>query len=195
MTEAWQDYHYEFQAKDLAAENSIQFLVGDQTGTVWIADFTLTKGRNQAGPTSESVWPRCPGRVVGGLGDLRQAVEGPSAPGEHSARSEQESLAWFYLAVLELEHGDRVAYHRHCRRMHDRFGTSDDPSELERTAKAGLLVPPPSPEEAARLRAMARAAVECARAGEPGTPLVPAGPRPGRVPAPAIRRGPEGIGP
>jgi hypothetical protein len=44
LTEAWQDYQYEFQAKDLAAENSIQFIVGDQTGTVWIADFTLTRG-------------------------------------------------------------------------------------------------------------------------------------------------------
>ena len=43
LTEAWQDYQYEFQAKDLAAENTIQFSVGDQTGTVWIADFTLTK--------------------------------------------------------------------------------------------------------------------------------------------------------
>jgi hypothetical protein len=44
LTEVWQDYQYEFQAMDLAAENSIQFNVGDQTGTVWIADFTLTKG-------------------------------------------------------------------------------------------------------------------------------------------------------
>ncbi len=43
LTEAWQDYQYKFQAKDLAAENSIYFNVGDQTGTVWIADFTLTK--------------------------------------------------------------------------------------------------------------------------------------------------------
>jgi hypothetical protein len=44
LSEAWQDYQYEFQAKDLAAENSIQFHVGNETGTVWIADFTLTKG-------------------------------------------------------------------------------------------------------------------------------------------------------
>jgi len=44
LTEEWQDYQYEFQAKDLAAENTIQFILGDRTGTVWIADFTLTKG-------------------------------------------------------------------------------------------------------------------------------------------------------
>jgi WD40 repeat protein/serine/threonine protein kinase len=44
LTEAWQDYEYEFQEKNLATENSIQISVGDQTGTVWIADFTLTKG-------------------------------------------------------------------------------------------------------------------------------------------------------
>ena len=51
LTEEWQDYQYEFQAKDLAAENTIQFIVGDQTGTVWIADFSLTKGpRSTAGP-------------------------------------------------------------------------------------------------------------------------------------------------
>ncbi len=43
LTQAWQDYQYKFQAKDLAAENMIQFNVGDQTGTVWIADFTLAK--------------------------------------------------------------------------------------------------------------------------------------------------------
>ena len=39
-------------SKDLAAENMIQFIVGDLTGTVWIADFTLTKkkrGRARAG--------------------------------------------------------------------------------------------------------------------------------------------------
>ena len=29
---------------DLAAANQIQFLLGDRTGTVWIADFTLTSG-------------------------------------------------------------------------------------------------------------------------------------------------------
>ena len=161
LTEAWQDYQYEFQAKDLAAENLIQFIVGDQTGTVWIANFTLTKGARSYLGIGIASGAR--GEWSAALGALRRAVEGPSAPGEDSARNADESLAWLYLAVLELEHGDRVAYRRHCRRMLDRFGTSHDPFELERTAKAGLLVPPPSPEEAARLRAMARAAVE--RAG------------------------------
>jgi len=44
LTEEWQTYQYEFQAKNLAAQNTIQFRLGDRTGTVWIADFTLTKG-------------------------------------------------------------------------------------------------------------------------------------------------------
>jgi WD40 repeat protein len=44
LTEEWQPYQYTFQATDLAAANMIQFLLGQQTGTVWIADFTLTKG-------------------------------------------------------------------------------------------------------------------------------------------------------
>jgi WD40 repeat protein/serine/threonine protein kinase len=43
LTKDWQPYEYRFQAKDLAAWNRIQFLVGPQTGTVWIADFTVTK--------------------------------------------------------------------------------------------------------------------------------------------------------
>jgi hypothetical protein len=43
LTEEWQDYQYEFQAKELTAENTIQFIIGDQTGTVWIGDFTITK--------------------------------------------------------------------------------------------------------------------------------------------------------
>jgi tetratricopeptide (TPR) repeat protein len=168
LSEAWQDFQYEFQAKDLAAENSIHFIVGDQTGTVWIADFTLTKGTESYLGIGIASGAR--GEWSAALGDLRRAVEGPSAPGEDSARSSDESLAWLYLAVLELEHGDRVEYRRHCRRMLDRFGTSNDPCELERTAKAGLLVPPPSPEVAARLRAMARAAVERAGSGNPVLP-------------------------
>jgi hypothetical protein len=44
LIEDWQDYEYKFQAKGLAASNMIQFHVGERTGTVWIADFTLTKG-------------------------------------------------------------------------------------------------------------------------------------------------------
>jgi hypothetical protein len=43
LTKDWQDYHYTFQAKGLTGSNRIQFLLGERTGTVWIADFTLTK--------------------------------------------------------------------------------------------------------------------------------------------------------
>jgi hypothetical protein len=43
LTESWQDYKYEFRTKDLAAENKIEFHVGERTGTVWIDDFKLTK--------------------------------------------------------------------------------------------------------------------------------------------------------
>jgi hypothetical protein len=44
LTENWKDYEYQFRAKDLALGNMIQFLLGQQTGTVWIADFTVSKG-------------------------------------------------------------------------------------------------------------------------------------------------------
>jgi WD40 repeat protein len=43
LSEDWQAYRYEFQAKDLAAWNRISFQLAERTGTVWIADFMLTK--------------------------------------------------------------------------------------------------------------------------------------------------------
>jgi WD40 repeat protein/serine/threonine protein kinase len=43
LTPDWQRYQYDFQAKDLAFRNTIQFNLGERTGTVWIADFTVTK--------------------------------------------------------------------------------------------------------------------------------------------------------
>jgi hypothetical protein len=43
LSKDWRDYSYTFQAKNLAVLNRIQFLLGERTGTVWIADFTLTK--------------------------------------------------------------------------------------------------------------------------------------------------------
>jgi len=46
LTADWQVYHYEFRAKNLAASNAIFLRLGDRTGTVWIADFTLTQGAN-----------------------------------------------------------------------------------------------------------------------------------------------------
>jgi WD40 repeat protein/serine/threonine protein kinase len=39
----WQNYEYHFQAKDVAGRTKFSFRVGNQTGTVWIADFTLTR--------------------------------------------------------------------------------------------------------------------------------------------------------
>jgi WD40 repeat protein/serine/threonine protein kinase len=44
LIQDWQPYRYEFRAKDLAATNKIGFFVGERTGTVWIADFSVTKG-------------------------------------------------------------------------------------------------------------------------------------------------------
>ncbi len=99
------------------------------------------------------------------LSDLRRAVEGGAAPGKAAARNARDSMLWLYLAVLEVELGDRQAYRQLCRRMLARFGTSAEATDLERTAKASLLVPPRSPEEAGRLRSIAQAAVERAGPG------------------------------
>ncbi len=56
LTKDWQPYEYEFQAKDLAAWNRIHFLVRAQTGTVWIADFTVTKSAKEGpvGPATRT---------------------------------------------------------------------------------------------------------------------------------------------
>jgi hypothetical protein len=104
------------------------------------------------------------------LADLRRAVEGTGAQGDTSIAIHFHSILWLYLSVLELELDDREAYRQRCRQMIDRFSRSAAASDRERTAKAGLLVPPPSPEEVERLRSIARAAVE--RAG-PDDPWVP----------------------
>jgi hypothetical protein len=45
LTEEYRDYQCKFQAKDLAAWNEIHFIVGQQTGTVWIKDFTLKEAK------------------------------------------------------------------------------------------------------------------------------------------------------
>jgi len=43
LSDHWRAYEFEFQAKNVAKLNSIAFNVGERRGTVWIADFTLTK--------------------------------------------------------------------------------------------------------------------------------------------------------
>jgi hypothetical protein len=43
VSEDWQTYRCKFQAKNLAGWTKINFGLGNQTGTVWIADFTVTK--------------------------------------------------------------------------------------------------------------------------------------------------------
>jgi hypothetical protein len=42
LTGEWRDYQYEFQAKDLGTHNEIHLDVGDRTGTIWIADFSVS---------------------------------------------------------------------------------------------------------------------------------------------------------
>jgi serine/threonine protein kinase/WD40 repeat protein len=44
LSKDWTPYQYEFQAKDLMGSTKINFRLGNQTGTVWIADFTVTRG-------------------------------------------------------------------------------------------------------------------------------------------------------
>jgi len=43
LSKDWNSYQCEFQAKDLMGSTKIDFVLGNQTGTVWIADFTITK--------------------------------------------------------------------------------------------------------------------------------------------------------
>jgi hypothetical protein len=43
LTEKWREFEVRLHAKDIAAVNRITFILGGQTGTVWIDDFTVTK--------------------------------------------------------------------------------------------------------------------------------------------------------
>jgi hypothetical protein len=43
LTRDWQAYQYTFRAQHLAGLNLVQFLIGERTGTVWVADFSLKK--------------------------------------------------------------------------------------------------------------------------------------------------------
>jgi dipeptidyl aminopeptidase/acylaminoacyl peptidase len=43
LTEEWQSFQYQFRAKDPASWNRITFVLGNRQGTVWIADFTVTR--------------------------------------------------------------------------------------------------------------------------------------------------------
>jgi hypothetical protein len=42
LTEEWRSYEFTFQAKNPAKVNRITFVLGQQTGTVWIADFAVS---------------------------------------------------------------------------------------------------------------------------------------------------------
>jgi eukaryotic-like serine/threonine-protein kinase len=43
LSDAWRTYELTFQAKNIARSNLFAFFFGDQTGTVWIADFAVSK--------------------------------------------------------------------------------------------------------------------------------------------------------
>jgi WD40 repeat protein len=42
LTGDWQSFRCEFRAKDLVVTHMLRFVLGEQTGTVWIADVTVT---------------------------------------------------------------------------------------------------------------------------------------------------------
>jgi hypothetical protein len=46
LTSEWRPYSCSFQAKDVWASNKMNFMLGDQAGTIWIADFTVTRQAN-----------------------------------------------------------------------------------------------------------------------------------------------------
>ena len=56
LTKEWQSFQYTFQAKAPAGLNRIQFLLGERTGTLWIADFAVTKDSHAEEPR-KAMWP------------------------------------------------------------------------------------------------------------------------------------------
>jgi tetratricopeptide (TPR) repeat protein len=94
------------------------------------------------------------------IDELRRSIAGGRGALDAAGQVDWYSKAWLFAATLDLEVGDRDGYERLRRRMAECFAGSESPVELERTAKACLLVPAGSPEEARRLRAAAARAVE-----------------------------------
>jgi WD40 repeat protein/serine/threonine protein kinase/predicted negative regulator of RcsB-dependent stress response len=155
LTRDWQPYRYEFQAKDLAAWNRIELQVGGHTGTVWVADFMLTK--NKVDPRTEEaallrrrafLHARA-GRWQPAADDYARAVE--LSPDDHDG--------WYELAAVRLRLGDRGGYRDACREMLRRFGGAADPYQAERTAKACLIVPGTAPDAEQLVRLTERALV------------------------------------
>src|SRR5262249_42593384 len=43
LTEEWKSFAYDFRTINLAAVNKIKFDIGQQTGSVWLADFSVIR--------------------------------------------------------------------------------------------------------------------------------------------------------
>jgi len=127
--------------------------------------------------------PRSPAASIGLLDDrlrlaarradllVRAPAAGRAARWRESAAAYNELIEiepedhwhWFRGAAAFAAAGDREGYRRHCRRMLDRFGDTEDPQIAERTAKSCALLPDDTLiEEAYRL------AVRSSETAEPG---------------------------
>ncbi len=167
ITEKWETYETRFRAKDIAATiNKIHFILGQQTGTVWIADFTVTRLAD-ADPNDPEVQSQAKRQ------ELMQAAERGSkealpllaadvaADPKDTFRSLKAAalLGWFG------QEKDLAAMLQHIRAF------AKDTTEAEtadRAAKACSLVPAASKAEREAALALARKAVELDAAGKIG---------------------------
>src|SRR5205085_11105101 len=79
-------------------------------------------------------------------------AEGRQALGEAIRLHPDNHWNWFELAVVLARDGDAAAYRAHCHAMLDRFGTTPDPTLVERTAKSCLLLPIDDADRAVAVR-------------------------------------------
>jgi WD40 repeat protein/serine/threonine protein kinase/tetratricopeptide (TPR) repeat protein len=166
VSKSWQNYEYEFQAKNLRGTSKFNFRVGDQTGTVWLGDVTITRAAKHARLPQEGFARKHPpekqltqlDHLIAQTHDkaeeaallvLRGRLHARLAHWQQAADDYHRILAlapddhdsWYELAAVQLALGDRDGHGRHCREMLRRFAETTDPYKSKRAAKACLIVP------------------------------------------------------
>jgi hypothetical protein len=164
LSDKWQNYEFPFQAKDLAALNKIALLVGQQTGTVWIADFTLTKLAD-ADPTDPEIQKRLR-RHKKSLAAERGAGEELPLLATVVADDPKDTLLSLRLAALQAWFGQEKELAATRQRIRAHARATGESTTAERAAKACSLVPSTSKAELDSALALARRGVELDAGGK-----------------------------
>ena len=142
VTPRWVPHEVRFQAKDIAAGNKISFNLGQQTGVVWIADFTVTKLKDV-----DRADPEIQGRL-------------------RRAQLERDTLLSLRLAAQQAWFGQDKELAATLERILANAMDTKDAATAERAAKACSLVPVASKAELEAALNLARKAVKLDAGGK-----------------------------